>query len=133
MRVRSPVAYSVLAIAALCVAGVSYAVQPKSAQLAAATFEVPSAMAPGLPTKIVLAGAASAGTTFTTPGVCVRLSCTVDCSYRVTVGASTAIVDDNQLPAATPERFCLLYNQNTITVYSATAGSAYVAVVAGAP
>jgi hypothetical protein len=115
------------------VSSVALAVRPQGAQLATAAFEVPAPMAPGLPTKIVLAGTSSAGTTMATKGQCIRFSCTVDCSYRVTTGSSTATVDDNQLPAATPERFCLLSSQDTVTFYSTAAGTAYVAIAAGAP
>jgi hypothetical protein len=122
-----------VAFCGLAVAGIASAVQPSGAQYAKAIFAVPSAMAPGVPTKVALAGAASAGTTLTTSGACVRISCTVSCSYRVTTGSSTATTDDNQLPANTPERFCLLNTDNTVTFYSASAGSAYVSVVKGAP
>lgn len=115
------------ALALVALAGVAHAVGSVPAKNASAGYVQPAPAAPGIPTKVSLSGAASAGTTLAY-GSCVRISCNVDCSYRVTVGASTAVVDDNQLPAATPERFCLMGKQDTVTFYSASAGAAYVAI-----
>lgn len=106
---------------------VAGALGTQTAKTAAAAYVAPAPPAPKLPTKVTLAGAASAGTTLTSTGQCLRISCTVDCAYRVTVGSSTATVDDNQLPAGTPERLCMSTGQDTVTFYSATAGAAYVA------
>lgn len=110
----------------------AFAVEPSGAKTARATFAVPATMAPGIPTNLALTGAASIGTTLATPGVCVRISCSVDCQFRVTSGSSTAVATDNELPAAWPTPFCLLNNQDTITFFSAAAGTAKVAIVAGA-
>jgi len=92
----------------------------------------PMAVVTKTPTKIALAGSASASTTLTTAqlGSCFRISCTVDCAYRVGTGAQTATIDDNQLPAQVIERVCLYDAYDTIAFFSSAAGSAYVAVQA---
>lgn len=118
---------SLILLSMVAIGGIAHAVGSVPAHNATAGYVQPSPAAPGIPTKVTLSGAASAGTTLTA-GSCVRISCNVDCEYRVTVGSSTATADDNQLPAATPERFCLMGKQDTVTLFSASAGAAYVAV-----
>jgi hypothetical protein len=89
-------------------------------------------MAPGIPNVVTIPAGGSAGVTLATPGVRVRITSSVDCTYRVTKGANTAVSTDNDLPAGTPEYITLLHDQDTVTFYSASAGTAKVAVCAGA-
>lgn len=106
------------------------AIAPLNPQSKGPAYVAPASIAPKVPTKVVLTGATSvsmATLTGTQKGSCIRISCTVACSYRIGIGAQTATADDNQLPATTPERMCLPDGWDTIAFYSATAGSAYVA------
>lgn len=104
------------------------ALDPNKASVEMGHYSVNAQMAPKLPAIVTLAGAASSVSTNVGSGVCLRISCTVDCAYRITKGASTAIVDDNQLAAKQVEYPCLTSGLDTITFFSATAGKAYPAV-----
>lgn len=110
----------------------AFALNPSAMKYGKSPMSTPAPMAPGIPANVALVGTTSAGTTLAITGQCVRISCSVACQYRVTVGSSTAVATDNELPAGTPERFCLTDTQNTITFFSATAGTAKVAIQAGA-
>lgn len=121
-----------IALALLLISAPAFALNPSAMKYGKSPMSTPAPMAPGIPVNVALAGAASAGTTLALGGQCVRISCSVACQYRVTAGSSTAVATDNDLPAGTPERFCLTDAQNTITFFSATAGTAKVAIQAGA-
>lgn len=109
-----------------------------------AHFVAPAAADAKHPKKITLAGAAFTCAQITrtdggsSPGQCLRFSCTVDCAYDVGTylpdggvdvldGTYNTSADGNQLPSATPEAPCLGPTEDGICFYSATAGSAYVA------
>lgn len=100
---------------------------PWTKQFAPANYVAPASPPPGIPVKLALSGGATSTSQALTAGTCLRISCTVACAYRVNTGTSTAVADDNQLPANTPERFCLDNLSDHITFFSSAAGSAYVA------
>lgn len=105
--------------------------QPQGYKNAQAVWAVPCSMAPGVPQNAALAGGVSVSVTVA-KGCRVRISANIAVQYRVTAGADNAAATDNDLPANTPEYITLLSNQDTISFFSAGAGTAKVAVCAGA-
>ena len=119
------------------------AVVTDAASAAIAAYVNPAPMAAKHPLKVSLAGTTSACTTFSPAGQNLRVSCTVDCEYDVGTSAPdggiiltaypdggaqlAATADSNQLPAATPETMALTQTQDSVCVYSASAGTAYIA------
>lgn len=104
------------------------ALNDQSASGSLAAYAAPSPFAPNVPEKVTLSSGGSASTVSTITGKCLRVSCTAAVSFRAGSGAQTAVADDNQMAASTPETMCLSSTQTTIAFYLASgSGACYVA------
>lgn len=113
----------------------AHAVNAPTAATSTLTRYTPAPLVPAHPKKITLSGGAEAHVLLGV-GVCFRLTCTTACAYDQlqtnpdggSLIGTVATVDSNQLGTTGYDDRCLTGKNDTLSVFSTGAGSAYAGV-----